>query len=170
MRTETLFVGVGSPHGDDRAGWLVADALSDLFGTDVSAQASGTLTAGGLASRQYPSLAIRKTCIPADLLDWLDGAAKLIICDALCGAGPAGTLYRWLWPDARIGLSHSAGSHDFGLNVVLELAGRLGRLPAEVVVWGIAAAQAVPNANVSPEIQQALPVLVQRIRSELGHA
>lgn len=89
MRTETLFVGVGSPHGDDRAGWLVADALSDLFGTDVSTQASGTLNAGGLPSRKYPSLAIRKTCIPADLLDWLDGAAKLIICDALCGAGPA---------------------------------------------------------------------------------
>ena len=30
MIDSTLFVGVGSPHGDDQVGWLVARALADM--------------------------------------------------------------------------------------------------------------------------------------------
>jgi hydrogenase maturation protease len=170
MPGKTLFVGVGSPHGDDRAGWLVADALSDLIRSDAPTPANGNADHDGLPLQQNSFFAIRKTSIPADLLDWIDGRAKLIICDAFCGAGPTGTLYRWPWPDERIGLSRSAGSHDFGLHVVLQLADKLGRLPAEVVVWGIELGQVAPYTSVSQEIEEALPVLIQRIRSELGHA
>jgi len=163
MHGTTLFVGVGSPHGDDRAGWLVADALSDIAGTRVSTQTVGTLTRRG-------HVAIHKISVPADLFDWLDDAARLVVCDAVCGGGPAGTLYRWPWPDVRIGQWRSAGSHDLGLRDVLEMAGQLGRLPSEVIVWGIEAGRVVPDAGVSPEVQQALPDLVQRIWSELDHA
>jgi hydrogenase maturation protease len=167
MRGATLFVGVGSPHGDDRAGWLVADALHEMTVTDVFTRRSDLLNTGATAVVQSPPLAIRKACIPADLLDWLDGVARLIVCDAVCGAGPTGTLHRWFWPDPRIGQMHSAGSHDFGLPAVLELAGTLGRLPAVVVAWGIEAGQVLPDAEVSPEIQRALPDLVARIHGEL---
>jgi hydrogenase maturation protease len=167
MDGATLFVGVGSPHGDDRAGWLVADALSEMTETCGFTRPIRLLDPGGTAVERKPSLAVRKTGVPAELLDWLDGVARLIVCDAFCGAGPAGAIHRWLWPDPRIAQCHSAGSHDFGLPAVLELAATLGRLPAAVVVWGIEAGRVRPGAEVSPEIQRALPDLVARIHGEL---
>jgi hydrogenase maturation protease len=150
----TLYVGIGSSHGDDRAGWLVADALAD-----------------STARAQTADMAEFKVCkasTPADLLDWLNGARRLIICDAVRGAGAPGTLHRWQWPDARLGQVRSAWSHDFGLAAVLELAASLGRLPPEVVVWGIEGAQALPNDRISQAVETALPELIARVQAEIG--
>jgi hydrogenase maturation protease len=163
MHGPTLFVGVGSPHGDDCAGWLVADALSGMDGARVPTPATGPLTPGS-------EVTIHKIAVPADLFDWLDDAGRLIICDAVRAGRPAGTLYRWPWPDARISHIRPAGCHDLGLSDVLEMAGRLGRLPSAVVVWGIEAGQVAPDSGVSTEIRRALPDLVERISRELGHA
>jgi hydrogenase maturation protease len=163
MHGATLFIGVGSPHGDDRAGWLAADALSEIACARRSTTTTNTPTGRS-------DVAIHKVGSPVDLFDWLDDAANLIICDAVRGAGPAGTLHRWIWPDERFGHLRSTGSHDFGLNDVLKMAVKLGRLPSQVVVWGIEAGRVDPNGDVSPEIRQALPDLVDRIWSELGHA
>jgi hydrogenase maturation protease len=162
MRGTALFVGIGSPHGDDRAGWLVADALAQAC-AHVAAP-----TNGGSALRR--TVTIRKAGVPADLLDWMEGAATLIVCDAVRGAGMPGTLHQWRWPDAGIERYHSAGSHDLGLSGVLELAEKLGRLPPEVIVWGIEIGPVVPAAGASPQVLEALPDLVRRIWSELFHA
>src|SRR5688572_26163325 len=51
MTVDTLVVGIGSDHGDDRVGWLVADALQTRAPADVS---------------------VRHAKTPLDLLDWLD--------------------------------------------------------------------------------------------------
>ena len=48
-RRPTLVVGVGSHHGDDQAGWLVADLLAASASEDV---------------------AVRKAKTPAEILDW----------------------------------------------------------------------------------------------------
>lgn len=163
MHGTTLFVGVGSPHGDDRAGWLVADALSNIAESEIASRSMHFAAESRSAVEQRPRIAIRKVGVPADLLDWLDGVDRLIVCDAVCGGGPPGRLYRWLWPDSQIGQNPSRGSHDFGLYAVLELAAALGRLPAEVVVWGIEAGPVHSQARLSPEIEQAIPHLANRI-------
>lgn len=111
---------------------------------------------------------VRKASTPADLLDWLDSARRLIVCDAVCGAGAPGTLHRWQWPDARVGQVRSAESHDFGLAAALELAAGLRRLPAEVVVWGIEGGQMRPDDELSPDVEKAVPELIERIRGDLG--
>ncbi len=106
----TLFVGLGSPHGDDQIGWLVADRLAgdDTLPTTVT---------------------LKKAVIPLDLLDWLEVIDCLHVCDAFQGAMP-GELRRWEWnvesdlPTVtkllpEIMRLRCQGSHDFGLAAVL---------------------------------------------------
>lgn len=163
MIASTLFVGVGSLHGDDQAGWFVADALEEraVVGCDQASASEGW--------RGAP-VTIRKACHPADLMDWLEGTGRLMICDAFLGAGPPGSIYCWRWPDERIRQLRAAGSHDFSLSSVLELADRLGRLPGDVVIWGIEAGRTTPNDGLSPEIVAALPELMRQVWSEISRA
>jgi hydrogenase maturation protease len=132
---DRLFIGLGSAHGDDRAGWLVADDLAALAPT---------------------TLLIRRAAAPMDLLHWLDGIRRLGVCDACCGAGRAGHWQRWTWPTAAIDCLRATGSHDLGLPAVLNLAARLGLLPDEVFVWGIEVAQCQPNDAVSSAVAAAV--------------
>ncbi|MGE5193565.1 MAG: hydrogenase maturation protease, partial [Deltaproteobacteria bacterium] len=146
--------GIGSPHGDDRAGWIVGDEFAKYTARMQTADVA--------------EVEVCKVATPLDLLDRLEGIERLIVCDAVCGAGAPGTLHRWQWPDPRIAQVRPAGSHDFGLAAALELAASLGRLPAEVIVWGIEGGQAVPAGNLAAAVGNALPELIERIQVELG--
>jgi hydrogenase maturation protease len=159
-----LFVGIGSPHGDDQAGWFVADHLR----------------------RQVNSLSdvlVRRAIVPMDLLDWLDGVDHLHLCDACQSGAAPGKLLRWQWTGAHDrssdedapgpfhGLSalRSTGSHDCGLGQTLLLAERLRRLPSQVTVWGIEGRRFEPHQSVSDEIQAALPAIVSTVLAALSH-
>ena len=156
----SLFVGLGSPHGDDQVGWLVADRLAD----------PGTLPA---------RLSIRKAAIPLDVLDWLDGVSFLGLCDASQTSAQAGSLERWEWISSRENTAptgdllsalercRACGSHDFGLPEVLDLAGRLNRSPGRIVIWTISAKQYEAGQPLSEELRRNLPSICDQIRAEL---
>ncbi len=131
----TLVVGIGSHHGDDQAGWLVADALSD---------------------RACPSCEVRKVASPIEILDWLEGLERLILCDACRGLGEVGETYHTVWPTTQITAVNWSGTHDLGLPTVLELAERLGNLPPEVHIWGIEASADAGLHHVHPDVHQAV--------------
>ena len=145
---QTLFVGIGSPHGDDRIGWRIAD----LLGT-----------------RMPPDISIRKAATPSDLLDWLEGIDRLIICDACLSRG--GTpqdevhLHRWEWPTLEIAALRSAGTHAFGLPQVLQLAERLGTLPPDVTVLGLEGLCFDAFAELSPEVAAAIDSFIPKIQA-----
>jgi hydrogenase maturation protease len=144
-----LFAGIGSPHGDDRAGWLVSDAL---------------------AADPLPGVVVRKASVPIALLDWLDGVTFLGICDACRGEGPVGSIQRIEWNSAAtstLARLRACGTHAFGLSAVLNLAHRLDRLPPRVVVWGIEGQQFQPGDNLSPSLAERLPEIAATIRKEL---
>lgn len=134
MACGTLFVGLGSDHGDDRAGWIVADLLRE---------------------RRPEGLVVRRALSSLDLLDWLDGVERLALCDACRGAGPIGSWHCWTWPCADRFVERASGSHDLGLAGTLQLASRLGRLPSEVRLWGIEIGNAAPGRAMSPEVLRA---------------
>jgi hydrogenase maturation protease len=136
MPADTLFVGLGSDQGDDRAGWLAAQEL--IY--------SGT-----------SEFAVRHARSPLDILDWLSGVRRLGICDACRGAGPVGTWRRWVWPQAELPVVHASGSHDLGLTSALHLAAQLGTLPEEVLIWGIEILSSEPGRAISPEVAAAIP-------------
>lgn len=110
------FVGVGSPHGDDLAGWRVA---------------------AGLRERQLPGWEVHVAPSPIDLLDWVRPDRPLWIADACRGDREMREWQVWRWPTEELRVIWGGGTHDFSLPAVLTLAQRLGRLPADVRLWGI---------------------------------
>ena len=144
-----LFVGIGSPHGDDAAGWLVARQL---------------------AARAPASLEVRRAQTPVDLLDWLEGVETLDVCDAVaCEAAP-GSVQRWRWPDPALEAARFSGSHDLSLSAALALAQQLGRLPRRVRVWGIAARECGELSPMSQAVAAAVPAIADEIWESLRHA
>ena len=128
-----LIAGIGSAHGDDQAGWLVAEQLAAGF-------------------QDCCNITVRKAMIPLDLLDWLDGVDVLHVCDACETVENRGRVDRYVWNDNRIVRSNpelhptvahawpslrKRGSHDFGTSDVLGLAAELRSLPDRVVIWAV---------------------------------
>jgi hydrogenase maturation protease len=143
----TLIVGIGSPHGDDQTGWLLADLL---------------------AMDARHAFEVRKAKTPIRLLDWLDKVGRLIICDACRGLGRVGKVRRWTWPTSDLPELAWSGTHDLTLPAVLTLADRLGRLPKQVVLWVIEGAASDVVATLSVEVTETMPELVNQIVRELN--
>jgi hydrogenase maturation protease len=114
-----LILGIGSPAGDDQAGWLVVDALSEL----------------GLDAREGVVLA--KLDRPgANLVAKFESAEHVVLIDAMQSGESVGSIRRFDqrdWPGYRGGLS----SHGFGVAEALALARELGSLPRRLDLYGI---------------------------------
>ncbi len=136
-------VGVGSPHGDDQAGWLLARAVVEAL----------QLAAGP-----------RLLQTPSDLLldDPLSG--QLMLCDGLRSGASPGTVRLLAWPNAQIAQGRFSGSHDLGLPQVLALLERLGRLPPCVWLWTVEIGGAMPLEGVSPAVRAGiLPAAIRAL-------
>ncbi len=124
--------GIGSPIGDDQAGWQVATALRE---------------------RDPELVRMESVRVPLDLLHVLDQCERIVIIDAcrIIGIEEAGDralperildcdrarVYQWHWPSAKLSSARWLNSHGVGVVQVLELADELGILPSEVIVFGI---------------------------------
>lgn len=172
MITNTLFVGVGSLYGDDRIGWHVAAAIAGRV-QGVQSELPSTATSQ-VKPRALPHsrIVVRKAGSPADVLDWLPGVNRLVICDACRSGGPAGHAYRWTWPDPAIEQAHCSGTHDLDLANVLELAQNLHCLPPTVVVWGIEAENLnpqdlLPSGGLSTGVAEQIDQIAETIWRDL---
>lgn len=162
-RGTSLFVGMGSPFGDDRLGWVVADELE---------------------RRDRGKYVVRKANSPADLFDWLTGVDRLIVCDACVSHQPRGTVLRFPWPDAELATLGFSGTHDLNLPAALELASTLAVLPTHTTIWSLtiaerwnkhpaylATSEELGNPDrLSRELRFAIPLLLDQIEQELLHA
>lgn len=142
----TRVVGLGTPHGDDRAG---SEAIALL---------------GALP----PVTCAETSRDPFDILSGPPGCARLIVIDSCRGAGPVGSIHRFEWPDPRLRAVSSASSHGVGLTEVLELAGALCRLPPRVVVFAVEGEATGSHEGLSATVEAAIPELVARVRIEIG--
>ena len=104
-----LVVGLGSAHGDDQAGWLVAEQL--LKKVSVLKKVSGTFEAseGQVESLMRESsrhlfqhVDVRRAMIPLDVLDWLEGVSILHLCDACETTDSHEKLMRFTWNAGRL--------------------------------------------------------------------
>lgn len=180
-----LVIGVGSPHGEDRAGWEVVDRL-------------------GAMDLNCSPACFHKAAVPHDALDWFDPHTTTHVVDAMASrsdrllrfeivCSPLGELQTLLTDQANSQQSvafpalRSHSTHQFDLRSVLELAATLNLLPHSVVLWaipieGIDTPQgtlgwsmsntgaeklaALPNATLERHIRHA----VQCIANEITHA
>ncbi len=151
MRDRLRIVGLGSPFGDDRLGWVAVEML----------QGSAVLNEGGAGVISFAVLDR-----PGALLmtHWHD-AERVIVVDAVRSGAPPGTLHR-LEPD-KWTTSESVSSHGFGLAAALELARALDDLPP-LVLHGIEIDPSNAGFSLSEPVRRSLPVLVRGIGREAG--
>ncbi len=151
-RQSHLLVGLGSPHGDDQAGWLVVSGVEQRL------------------AGYSKTLACRLAKSPSDLLDWLDEVTHLIVCDACESATQLGELRFWHWPEDRVVRTRSSNSHQLGLPEVLDLATTLGRLPAQVEIRTIGCAAFAPGTEPSLPVRDACSRLAQQLLEDFADA
>lgn len=150
--SKVRILGIGSPSGDDQAGWLTVDALADC-GVDGEHE-----------------LAIDKLDRPgASLIGLLEQADWVILVDAMQSGDQPGRIKRFgqdAWPDYAQGLS----SHGLGVLDALSLARELGALPSRIDLYAMEIAAAGPGDQVSVAVQAAARQLARRIAADLATA
>jgi hydrogenase maturation protease len=153
---QTLVVGIGSPHGDDQAGWLLIDRL---------------------AAGHQPAFQLRKANVPHDMIDWMHTCLSLHIADACDSHGEiqriqlAGTDQTTPqdapWPQI-VTQTRSRTSHQLGIGSVIQLADSLGILPQEVVLWTIPGSRFSPQDTISDACAEQIRLCADRIQRDLG--
>jgi hydrogenase maturation protease len=174
-----LIAGLGSPHGDDQAGWLVVEKLASECPDD-------------------PDIMVRRASIPLDLLDWMEGVDVLHICDACEATETPAKLHRFTYRDKtdvwasggrespdlcrvttvdqgidipRSPLSLNSlrcrGTHDFGLPEVLRLAEATQLLPPKIIIWAIAGSSFLPECTLGEKTHEAAMEVANAIVREL---
>lgn len=145
-----LIVGLGSPHGDDQAGWLTVDALSrqETF--------EGTL---------------RKAADPTDLFAWTTVDCELTLIDACKDAAqPVAAIRRMEWPTVRLDSDGLRTTHGIPLSEILETALRVGTGPSRATIWTIAGRAFAPYTTPSADVASAAERLAALIATEAVHA
>lgn len=150
--SELRIIGIGSPIGDDQAGWLVVEALRRA----------------PLAQRLPRHTRLIALDRPgAQLIAHLDGAHTLVVVDAICSGAPPGTIHR-VDGAARIQADVLVSSHGLGLATALELARALGALPANVLIYGIEIDPATGAAAPGKAMIDVVDRLAAQIAGELA--
>lgn len=133
-------IGVGNrAAGDDAIGVLVIDSLRTR-----TLPANTVLVEAGLAG--------------PGLVSQMEGYARVVLVDAVDMGLPPGTIRRFSPQSVRsVKAPPKFSLHGCDLLEVINLASRLGICPKEVVVVGIQPKRVTLGAEVSQEVQEALP-------------
>jgi len=163
----TLVVGIGSPHGDDQAGWEVIKQLSDRLVGDFT---------------------FRKASVPHDILDWLHSELNVHIVDACFDSEPgvrrhvirqqpdpsvqvnqrqpwSADFAEMAFPDVR-----SSSSHQLDLLSVLKLASTLGKLPNQFILWTVSIELSCKNDGMGSGTASRVSECARQIANELQNA
>ncbi len=150
QRAQTRVIGIGNDlRQDDSVGLVVARRLKPYTNARVDVV-------------EHPGEA-------TSLLEAWAGIPRIVLVDAVRSDGLPGTILR---VDVhRAGFQHDSdwrSSHFLGLAEAVTLARRLGRLPPSVLVFGIVGQQFGIGEDLSPSVGHAVPLLVERLKRELG--
>jgi hydrogenase maturation protease len=133
---EPLIIGIGSPHGDDQAGWLVVDELSS-----------------------HGAVNARKVANGVELLSALEGAADAVIVDASAPCGVPGRVRWFAWPIGDLAAVQPISTHGLGLVEALRLADALRLAPRRLTIVTVEASTVGPELPVSQSVRTAVASL-----------
>lgn len=141
-------IGVGSPWGDDQAGWLAAEALRGLFGED-SVEIK-TLDRPGPALCQH----------------WQRNDSVILL-DAVHAHGEVGRIHCVEGAAiANLG-GASLSSHGFGVAEAVALAGALEAMPQRLCLLGLEVSGSGRGAGLSAATEQCVPQLTAAARDQV---
>ena len=147
--TTTLVIGIGNAwRGDDAAGLLVAHALR---------------------ARELPDVTVVDAAgVDTDLIDLWQGAGRVILVDAVISDAAPGTVH--CFDLSRDGLPEThtfCSTHALDLAAVVELARVLDRLPPELWVYGVEAADFTHGHAVGAAVLRGMNECVETIVAAL---
>ena len=149
-KPRTLIIGLGNEYRrDDAVGLIVARRLREAAPKSVRV--------------------LEETGEGASLLESWQDADTVILIDAVQSGAAPGTLHRLdanAQPMAKEFFRFS--THAFGLAEAVELGRALGRLPPRLIVYGIEGKSFEAGVGLSPEVEAAAQVVVERVLGELG--
>jgi hydrogenase maturation protease len=147
---ESLVIGIGNDfRGDDGAGLEVARRLRVAAVPGVTVREHG----GDIAS----------------LIDAWDGFESVFVADAVSANARAGEVLRFdahKTPIPRI-FAPQVSSHGVGAADAIELAQALGRLPARMLVYGVAGSNFEIGTPISPAVLRGIDEVVAHILRDL---
>lgn len=134
---------LGTAHGDDRAGWHVAELL-----------------------KSGPGFVGHCHCIgsPWDVVPYLQAGGPVAIVDACLSGAEAGTLHRSVSPQLTAIAGVTTSSHGGSVREALQLAQSLGYDLSGVVIYGIEVAATARGDSLSPAVRRAAERLANEIR------
>jgi len=151
MSVSVRVLGVGSPFGDDRLGWVAVETLHRT--PWLAALPAGILE---MEACDRPG---------ATLLSAWRGAQNVILIDAVRSGAVPGTLIRlqgWELSGAA-----TFSTHDFGVAAAVVLARTLGENLSQLQLLGIEADPTCLGEQLSPAVATAMPHLVERVEHEI---
>lgn len=106
----------------------------------------------------------------ADLLDAISERRKLIVVDALDADVPPGTIVRMSPEDLAAGDSGSGGIslHEFRIAETLRMARQLNCSPCEVAIVAVRPQDIDCGLELSPEMEQWLPRIIEIVLGEIA--
>ena len=103
-----------------------------------------------------------------DLLPRLEGVERLVIVDALLMDARPGEVFRLRGPEVPRAFASKLSVHQMGVQDLLAVAELQGRLPAELVVWGVQVGSVEVGLELTPPVAAALEEVVAGIVDELA--
>jgi hydrogenase maturation protease len=132
----------------------------DAVGLDVARALAGTLPDGVEV--------LEREGEPASLIDAWDGAESVWLADAISSGAAAGTLHRLDASRDKLPAElFRTSTHHLGLAEAVELARALGRLPRQLVVFGVEGAKFDVGDELTPEVRAASVRAAEAIREEV---
>ena len=101
-----------------------------------------------------------------DLVDEVADRTKVIVIDAVKTDGKPGTVFRFGAADLIRDTEGALSLHEFGLLDTLMTAEHLGCAPKEVVIFGIQPKDVSVGLELSAEVAEALPNVIELVLAE----
>lgn len=121
---KTAIIGIGSPFGDDNAGWNTVDQLEEEAWVRTR-QEAGTLT---IEKLDRPGM---------NLLEYMRGYDHVILVDAVVSSKHSSGMILKLQPEDLAQLEAPLSSHGLGIAEALEMGKALDTLPKRLEIWGV---------------------------------
>lgn len=153
-------------NSPDGAARVLVVGVGNAYRSDDGAGREAARRVGAAA---WPGVAVREASGEgASLMESWDGFERVYLIDATCSGAPPGTIHRF---DAAAGpmpvrFFHYS-THVFSLAEAVELGRALGRLPPELVVYGIEGHSFEAGQRLSAPVQEAVNGVVSRLREDI---
>ena len=102
-----------------------------------------------------------------DLLHMLEQIENLIVIDAVETGREPGTCIRLAGEELPIALETKVSPHQMGLKDLLAVARLMGHLPHEMVLIGVQPGSIEMGAELTPEVETKVDVLIENVLKEL---